>query len=80
MNITEAIESIAKFETMTGFTADMVLKDTKLTTSFCNMINDQANRDGNKDHLFEMYGKEVIETIINYGVDNNLIKKDDEER
>jgi hypothetical protein len=40
------------------------------------MINDQYNRDGNKDHLNTFYGKEVIETIINYGLKNNLIKED----
>jgi len=46
--------------------------------SFCQMIYDQYNRDGNKEHLQEMYGQEVIETVINYSVDNNLIKIENE--
>jgi hypothetical protein len=75
MNIKQAIEAIAAFETITGFNAEMVLKDNKKMKSFCQMIYDQYNRDGNKEHLQEMYGQEVIETVISYGVDNNLIIK-----
>jgi cell division protein ZapA (FtsZ GTPase activity inhibitor) len=76
MQIEEAIESVASSETITGLTAVMVMKDRKKLSSFINMINDQYNRDGNKDHLNTFYGKEVIETIINYGLKNNLIKED----
>jgi cell division protein ZapA (FtsZ GTPase activity inhibitor) len=76
MQIEEAIESVASSETITGLTAVMVMKDRKKLSSFINMINDQYNRDGNKDHLNTFYGKEVIETIINYGLENNLIKED----
>lgn len=76
MRIEEAIESVASSETITGLTAVMVMKDRKKLSSFINMINDQYNRDGNKDHLNTFYGKEVIETIINYGLENNLIKED----
>lgn len=76
MEIKEAIQSIADAETITGFTAQSVVKDDKLLGSFCTMIHDQYYRDGNKDSLIEMYGEEVIETILAYGEDNNLIKKE----
>lgn len=76
MRIEEAIESVAKSETITGFTAQMVMNDKNQISSFVNMINDQYCRFGNKDHLEGFYGKDVVETIINYGKENNLIKED----
>ena len=76
MTIEEAVQSIADAETITGFTAQSVVKDSKLLGSFCTMIHDQYYRDGNKNSLIEMYGEEVIETILAYGEDNNLIKNE----
>lgn len=75
MTIGEAIQSVAAAETITGFTAQNVVKDDKKLGDFCTMIYDQYNRDGNKDNLIELYGQEVIDTIINYGEATNLIKK-----
>ncbi len=77
MSIEEAIESIAKAETMTGFSAQTVMKDKKQLSSFVNMINDQYYRDGNSEHLDNFYGEEVVKTIIEYGKKNNLINKED---
>ena len=77
MTIEEAVQSVADSETITGFTAHSVVKDNKKLSSFCNMINDQYHRDGNKENLEDNYGKEVIETIINYGLEKGLIKKED---
>lgn len=77
MRIEEAIESIADSETITGITAKMVMTDKKNLSAFVNMINDQYNRDGNNENMNELYGKEVIDSIINYGKENNLIKTEE---
>lgn len=78
MRVEEAIESIASSETITGITAAMVMRDRKNLKAFVNMIHDQFYRDGNGASMIDIYGKEEIETIINYGVENNLIiKKND---
>jgi len=75
MRVEEAIESIASSETITGITAAMVMRDRKNLKAFVNMIHDQYYRDGNSENMIDIYGKEEIETIINYGVENNLIIK-----
>ena len=77
MRIEKAIESIADSETITGITAKMVMTDKKNLSAFVNMINDQYNRDGNNENMNELYGKEVIDSIINYGKENNLIKTEE---
>lgn len=77
MTIHEAVQSVANSETITGFTANSVIKDNKRMSEFCNMINDQYHRDGNKENLESNYGKEVIETILIYGEATGLIKKED---
>ena len=66
MSIEEAIQSIAKSETLTGFNAKMVVDNPKQLKAFVTMIKDQYGRDGNKDNLIENYGEEEITTIINY--------------
>lgn len=73
MDFKEAIQSVADSETITGFTAAMVLKDKKMVSLFVNMISDQYYREGNKGNMEAVYGEEVVKTIINYGIINNLI-------
>lgn len=75
MTIYQAVQKVAAAETITGFTAQSVVKDNKKMGDFCTMIYEQYHRDGNKDNLIELYGQEVIETIINYGEATNLIDK-----
>jgi len=74
MQIEQAIERIAKSETITGITAAMVMKDKRQLSAFVNMINDQYYRHGNMENMNNIYGKEVVMVIINYGKENNLIK------
>jgi len=68
MSIEEAIQSIAKAETLTGFNAKMVVDNPRQLKHFVKMIKDQYERDGNKDNLIANYGAEEINTIINYKI------------
>lgn len=69
MEIKEAIQSIANGKlTMIGVGAKQALTNDNDLMMFVNQITDQASEKGfNKQRLEKMFGKDVIETILDYG-------------
>ncbi len=75
MTIKEAVLKIAQAETLTGMTAQLVLNGKQHVIDFADMIYDQYNREGNREHLISFYGEEAIETIVHHAKQTKLETK-----
>jgi len=73
MTIKEAVLKIAEEDTLTGMAAQLVLSGKQQIITFADMIYDQYNREGNREHLINFYGAEAIETIVCHAKESNLL-------
>lgn len=68
MTIKDAIKIVAHRKNYIAFSAEMALEDESRTIDFINLILEQYFEcDGNKEQLITSYGKDTLDTIIQYG-------------
>ena len=70
MNITQALTKIASKTTTTALAAKQALMDKTRIIGFANYISEQCKEGTNQQTLEMAYGKEPIETILNFSKKN----------